>query len=44
MNLIFLLARQWDKVLGLKLNDWLVFYDLRFNFGLNTCRETKRPI
>ena len=41
MTLIILLARQWDKVLGLNLNDLLVSYDLLFNLGWNTSRETK---
>ena len=37
---IFYFARKRGKVLGLHLNDLLMSYNLLFNFGLNTCRET----
>lgn len=41
MTLILLLAKQGDKVLGLNLNNLLTSYDVLFNLGLSTCRETK---
>ena len=38
-TLILLLTGKWDKVLGLNLNDLLIYYDLFFNLGLNTCKK-----